>query len=104
MGCTNNSDDERYNEERHIRRMNQRQSFQEDIESNNEEEECYSFDQGIPGTKMILEDPSSYQFTTPEGKQFGGWIDGEDLYQLGDTYTIPEENRTLIAKWNTIIE
>ena len=74
------------------------------LDANNEEEESYSFDQSIPGTKITLEDPSSYQFKTPEGKQFGGWIDGEDLYQVGDTYTIPEENRTLIAKWNTIID
>ena len=52
MGCTNNSDDERYNEERHIRRMNQRQSFQEDIESNNEEEEEFKDFEEV-GSKFI---------------------------------------------------
>jgi hypothetical protein len=47
MGCSENkSDDERYNEERlHNRRIRQRQNYQEELESNNDEEEFKDFEE-----------------------------------------------------------
>ena len=57
----------------------------------------------IPGFKendeWIIELPSVYEYSTPNGYSFAGWkIDG-NIYNAGDTYIVTK-NVTAIAQWN----
>ena len=55
------------------------------------------------GTQVTLSDPDAYNFTTPTGKQFAGWLIGSDVYQTGAQYELAAD-ATATAQWNTVID
>lgn len=49
------------------------------------------------GAKILLK---SNMFTTPQGKKFEGWSDGEKKYQANQRFVMPDQAVTLTAQWS----
>ena len=61
--------------------------------------ESPALEQYAKGAKIILK---ANMFTTPNGKIFDGWSDGENKYSSKFNYTMPAQAVTLTAQWADI--
>lgn len=58
--------------------------------------ESPALEQYSKGAKIILK---ANMFTTPNGKKFDGWSDGENKYEANSKFTMPAQAVTLTAQW-----
>lgn len=59
--------------------------------------ESPALEQYVKGAKIILK---ANMFTTPVGKQFDGWSDGEKTYEANKKFVMPAQAVTLTAQWS----
>lgn len=59
--------------------------------------ESPALEQYAKGAKIILK---ANMFTTPNGKIFDGWSDGENKYEANKKFTMPAQAVTLTAQWS----
>lgn len=58
--------------------------------------ESPALEQYAKGAKIILK---ANMFTTPNGKIFDGWSDGENKYEANKKFVMPAQSVTLTAQW-----